>query len=85
MKKIVFALIAFSSLMVLSCRQQEDMLDSEDMNSLKVLQTVQRKTSLKTYSDTTTIKNILPQNVNAEYTVETLNSSIEGEGDKPPR
>jgi hypothetical protein len=37
MKKIVFALLAFSSLLVLSCRQQEEMMDSEDLKSLSVL------------------------------------------------
>ena len=36
MKKIVFALLAFSSLLVLSCRQQEEMMDSEDLKSLSV-------------------------------------------------
>lgn len=43
MKKIVFALLGFSSLMVLSCRQQEEMLDSEDLKSLSVLQEAKNK------------------------------------------
>ena len=43
MKKVVFTLLAFSSLMVLSCRQQEDMMDSEDLKSLSVLQEAKNK------------------------------------------
>ena len=45
MKKIVFALLAFSSLLVLSCRQQEEMMDSEDLKSLSVLQEAKAKVS----------------------------------------
>ena len=45
MKKIVFALLAFSSLLVLSCRQQEEVMDSEDLKSLSVLQEAKAKVS----------------------------------------
>ena len=45
MKKNVFALLAFSSLLVLSCRQQEEMMDSEDLKSLSVLQEAKAKVS----------------------------------------
>ncbi|MFT3919835.1 hypothetical protein [Cloacibacterium sp.] len=54
MKKIIFALIAFSSLMVLSCRQQEEMMDSEDLKSLSVLKEATSKTS-KIISDSTIV------------------------------
>lgn len=43
MKKIVFTLFAFSSLMILSCRKEEEILDSEDLKSLSVLQEVKNK------------------------------------------
>lgn len=46
MKKIVFALLAFSSLMVLSCRQQEDLMDSEDLKSLTVLNEAKAKVNV---------------------------------------
>lgn len=54
MKKLVFAVIAFSSLMVLSCRQQEEMMDSEDLKSLSVLKEATSKVTLqsKQISDT---------------------------------
>lgn len=58
MKKIVFAVIAFSSLMVLSCRQQDDMMDSEDLKSLSVLKEATSKTKnlkSKQISDSTTV------------------------------
>jgi hypothetical protein len=42
MKKIVL-ILAFSSLLVLSCRQQEEMMDSEDLKSLSVLQEAKQK------------------------------------------
>lgn len=80
MKKFVFALIAFSSLMVLSCRQQEEMMDSEDLKSLSVLNEATRKSSnaIQPVSDTiVTVK-----------TAETSNLSImEVDMDKiqPPR
>ena len=45
MKKFVFVLIAFSSLLVLPCRQQEEMMDSEDLKSLSVLQEAKAKVS----------------------------------------
>ena len=47
MKKLVFAVIAFSSLMVLSCRQQEEMMDSEDLKTLSVLKEATSKISLQ--------------------------------------
>ena len=55
MKKVIFAVVAFSSLMILSCRQQEEMMDSEDLKSLSVLKEATSKTSLqnkKVVSDT---------------------------------
>ena len=58
MKKVIFALIAFSSLMVLSCRQQDDMMDSEDLKSLSVLKEATSKTKnlqSKQISDSTTV------------------------------
>ena len=58
MKKIVFAVIAFSSLMVLSCRQQDDMMDSEDLKSLSVLKEATSTTKnlkSKQISDSTTV------------------------------
>ena len=45
MKKFIFALLAFSSLLVLSCRQQEEVMDSEDLKSLSVLQEAKAKVS----------------------------------------
>lgn len=58
MKKIVFTLIAFSSLMVLSCRQQEEMMDSEDLKSLSVLKEATSKSNIlqsRQISDTTIV------------------------------
>ena len=56
MKKVVFALIAFSSLMVLSCRQQEEMMDSEDLKSLSVLQEAKAKVSASRKDNSSNIK-----------------------------
>ena len=56
MKKIVFALLAFSSLLVLSCRQQEEMMDSEDLKSLSVLQEAKAKVSASRKVNSSNIK-----------------------------
>ena len=56
MKKFVFALIAFSSLLVLSCRQQEEMMDSEDLKSLSVLQEAKAKVSASIKDNSSNIK-----------------------------
>ena len=77
MKKVVFALIAFSSLMVLSCRQQEEMMDSEDLKSLSVLKEATSKKS-KIISDST----IVAKETNI------INNSfqeLEADSGKPPR
>ena len=78
MKKIVFALIAFSSLMVLSCRQQDDMMDSEDLKSLSVLKEATSKTN-KQISDSTV--------VNKQTTTDVTSDAfqvLEIDRDKPP-
>lgn len=77
MKKVVFALIAFSSLMVLSCRQQEEMMDSEDLKSLSVLREATSKTS-KIISDSTIVTK------EADNTVSSL-QELEFDPAKPPR
>ena len=56
MKKFVFALLAFSSLLVLSCRQQEEMMDSEDLKSLSVLQEAKAKVSASRKDNSSNIK-----------------------------
>ena len=56
MKKIVFTLLAFSSLLVLSCRQQEEMMDSEDLKSLSVLQEAKAKVSASRKVNNSNIK-----------------------------
>lgn len=56
MKKIVFTLLAFSSLLVLSCRQQEEMMDSEDLKSLSVLQEAKAKVSASRKVNSSNIK-----------------------------
>ena len=56
MKKFVFALLAFSSLLVLSCRQQEEMMDSEDLKSLSVLQEAKAKVSASRKVNNSNIK-----------------------------
>ena len=77
MKKVVFALIAFSSLMVLSCRQQEEMMDSEDLKSLSVLREATSKTS-KIISDSTIVAK------EADNKVSSL-QELEFDPAKPPR
>lgn len=87
MKKIVFALLAFSSLMVLSCRQQEDMMDSEDLKSLTVLK--EAKAKVNSNANARTISPIKPKQDTA-VSIKRLDSSIssfqelEYEKDKPP-
>lgn len=56
MKKFVFSLLAFSSLLVLSCRQQEEMMDSEDLKSLSVLQEAKAKVSASKKDNSSNIK-----------------------------
>lgn len=77
MKKIVFALIAFSSLMVLSCRQQDDMMDSEDLKSLSVLKEATSKTS-KIKSDSTIVAK------EADISASSL-QELESDPIRPPR
>lgn len=71
MKKIVFTLLAFSSLMVLSCRQQEDMMDSEDLKSLNVLNEAKAKLNV----NARTISPIKPKQ-DTTVSVKRLDSSI---------
>lgn len=78
MKKIVFALIAFSSLMVLSCRQQDDMMDSEDLKSLSVLKEATSKTN-KQISDSTVVNKQTTTNVTSDAF-----QVLEIDRDKPP-
>ena len=77
MKKVVFALIAFSSLMVLSCRQQEEMMDSEDLKSLSVLKEATSKKS-KIISDSTIVAK-----QTTDVTSDTF-QALEIDRDKPP-
>ena len=56
MKKIVFTFLAFSSLLVLSCRQQEEMMDSEDLKSLSVLQEAKAKVNASRKDNSSNIK-----------------------------
>ena len=77
MKKIVFALIAFSSLMVLSCRQQDDMMDSEDLKSLSVLKEATSKKS-KIISDSTIVAK------EADITISSL-QELDYEKAQPPK
>lgn len=85
MKKIVFALLAFSSLLVLSCRQQEEMMDSEDLKSLSVLQEAKAKVSASRKDNSSNIKQdttIIVKKLDAS-----MNSfqEIDLDRDKPPR
>ena len=85
MKKIVFALLAFSSLLVLSCRQQEEMMDSEDLKSLSVLQEAKAKVNASRKDNSSNIKQ---DTVNL---VKKLDASMDSfqeidlDRDKPPR
>ena len=78
MKKFVFALLAFSSLLVLSCRQQEEMMDSEDLKSLSVLKEATSKTN-KQISDSTVVNKQTTTNVTSDAF-----QVLEIDRDKPP-
>ena len=85
MKKIVFALLAFSSLLVLSCRQQEEMMDSEDLKSLSVLQEAKAKVSASRKVNSLNIK---PDTVNLDRKLDVSVESfqkLESDPYKPPR
>lgn len=85
MKKIVFALLAFSSLLVLSCRQQEEVMDSEDLKSLSVLQEAKAKVSASRKVNSLNIK---PDTVNLDRKLDVSVESfqkLESDPYKPPR
>ena len=77
MKKVIFAVVAFSSLMILSCRQQEEMMDSEDLKSLSVLKEATSKTS-KIISDSTIVAK------EADITISSL-QELDYEKAQPPK
>ncbi len=81
MKKIVFTSLAFSSLMVLSCRQQEDIMDSEDIKSLTVLNEAKAKVNV----NARTTSPIKPKQDTA-LSIKRINSSLITEIDpaRPP-
>ena len=85
MKKFVFALLAFSSLLVLSCRQQEEMMDSEDLKSLSVLQEAKAKVNASRKDNSSNIKQdtvILDKKL--DVSVESF-QKLESDPYKPPR
>ena len=85
MKKFVFALLAFSSLLVLSCRQQEEVMDSEDLKSLSVLQEAKAKVSASRKVNSLNIK---PDTVNLDRKLDVSVESfqkLESDPYKPPR
>ena len=85
MKKFVFALLAFSSLLVLSCRQQEEMMDSEDLKSLSVLQEAKAKVSASRKVNNSNIKQ---DTVNLDRKLDVSVESyqdLEIDTTKPPR
>ena len=86
MKKFVFALLAFSSLLVLSCRQQEEMMDSEDLKSLSVLQEAKAKVSASRKVNNSIIKQdtVIVRKMSVENEVY-FSESIDGEGARPPK
>ena len=86
MKKFVFALLAFSSLLVLSCRQQEGMMDSEDLKSLSVLQEAKAKVSASRKDNNSIIKQdtVIVRKMSVENEVY-FSESIDGEGARPPK
>ena len=86
MKKIVFALLAFSSLLVLSCRQQEEMMDSEDLKSLSVLQEAKAKVSASRKDNSLNIKQdtVIVRKMSVENEIY-FSESIDGEGATPPK
>ena len=85
MKKIVFALLAFSSLLVLSCRQQEEVMDSEDLKSLSVLQEAKAKVSASRKVNSLNIKqDTVNLDRNLDVSVESF-QKLESDPYKPPR
>ena len=85
MKKIVFALLAFSSLLVLSCRQQEEVMDSEDLKSLSVLQEAKAKVSASRKVNSLNIKqDTVNLDRKLDVSVESF-QKLESEPYKPPR
>ena len=85
MKKFVFSLLAFSSLLVLSCRQQEEMMDSEDLKSLSVLQEAKAKVSASRKVNSLNIKQ---DTVNLDRKLDASVESfqeLDTEVAKPPR
>ena len=85
MKKFVFALLAFSSLLVLSCRQQEEMMDSEDLKSLSVLQEAKAKVSASRKDNSSNIKqDTVNLDRKLDVSVESF-QEIDFEVGKPPK
>lgn len=85
MKKIVFALLAFSSLLVLSCRQQEEVMDSEDLKSLSVLQEAKAKVSASRKVNSLNIKqDTVNLDRKLDVSVESF-QKLESDPYKPPR
>ena len=85
MKKFVFALLAFSSLLVLSCRQQEEMMDSEDLKSLSVLQEAKAKVSASRKVNSLNIKqDTVNLDTKLDVSVESF-QELESDPYKPPR
>ena len=85
MKKFVFALLAFSSLLVLSCRQQEEMMDSEDLKSLSVLQEAKAKVSASRKVNSLNIKqDTVNLDRKLDVSVESF-QEIDFEVGKPPK
>ncbi len=85
MKKFVFALLAFSSLLVLSCRQQEEMMDSEDLKSLSVLQEAKAKVSASRKDNSLNIKqDTVNLDRKLDVSVESF-QKLESDPYKPPR
>ena len=85
MKKFVFALLAFSSLLVLSCRQQEEVMDSEDLKSLSVLQEAKAKVSASRKVNSLNIKqDTVNLDRKLDVSVESF-QKLESDPYKPPR
>ena len=85
MKKFIFALLAFSSLLVLSCRQQEEVMDSEDLKSLSVLQEAKAKVSASRKVNSLNIKqDTVNLDRKLDVSVESF-QKLESDPYKPPR
>ena len=85
MKKIVFTFLAFSSLLVLSCRQQEEVMDSEDLKSLSVLQEAKAKVSASRKVNSLNIKqDTVNLDRKLDVSVESF-KELESDPYKPPR